>query len=275
MCRFFIYIGRNTQIYPVLFEFEHNLLKQCLKKVYSPLLINNPRDHTINIDGFGIGIYGMDAALPLIYRIVNRVWEDENLKNICKYLKSEVFVGHIRGIKHFQPTISISINNCHPFTYNEYLFCHNGDISKFYKIETQSLLAPYLFKKIQGETDSEFLFYLFLQQIPDLNKKYTGIEMYNFLLKAITQIIKLTDNKPSSFNICVTNKYSTVITRFINNTEDEPPSLYYKKTEKDIIVSSEPLTYSNNWILIPKNHFIIIEKGVSFNLSDIILEGGV
>ncbi len=71
----------------------------------------------------------------------------------------------------------------------------------------------------------------------------------------------------------MTNKYSTVITRFINNTEDEPPSLYYKKTEKEIIISSEPLTYSNNWILIPKNHFIIIEKGVSFNLSDIILEG--
>lgn len=264
MCRFFIYIGSYTCIYPFLYQHDHNLLRQCLSKVYSPSYIHeNPRDHTINIDGFGIAIYNNMSDEPFVYKIVNRVWEDINLKRISKAFKSTKFLAHIRGVKFFQPNIPINQVNCHPFKYKDFIFCHNGDINSFITIKQKFInsINPILIKKILGQTDSEFLFFLILQQFPDLNQNYNSSQLLLFIIASIRKVIQFTDNKPSSLNLCFSSKDITIITRFLNSHVQDPPSLYYRLYNTDVIISSEPLSKNDhNWILVPKNNYILIEN---------------
>jgi len=54
--------------------------------------------------------------------------------------------------------------NCHPFRHDRWLFMHNGYINEFATIKRDVLLAvdPSLYPKIEGQTDSEALFFLAL-----------------------------------------------------------------------------------------------------------------
>jgi len=54
--------------------------------------------------------------------------------------------------------------NCHPFRHDHWLFMHNGYINEFATIKRDLILAvdPSLYPKIQGQADTEVLFYLAL-----------------------------------------------------------------------------------------------------------------
>ena len=261
MCRWFIYTGSKISIYDILYRPEHNILKQCYSPVYSPSYEQeNPRDHHINIDGFGISIY--DDSKVLTYKTTDHSWDDTNLLSLSKFLKSSLFMGHIRGIKPFQSTVPVHYNNCHPFTYLNYSFCHNGDVLHFNDIRetVKKQISNNLIGSLKGETDSEHLFFLMLSYL-DIEKKYTGFEIYQVLLKSIKIIIELTGGKTSSFNICVTDGTNVVVTRFINSDTEEPPSLYVNVSSTATIIASEPLNKkTEEWKIIEKNHYYLIEN---------------
>ena len=54
--------------------------------------------------------------------------------------------------------------NCHPFRHDRWLFMHNGYINEFATIKRDLVLAvdPSLYPEIQGQADTEVLFYLAL-----------------------------------------------------------------------------------------------------------------
>jgi glutamine amidotransferase len=54
--------------------------------------------------------------------------------------------------------------NCHPFRHGSWLFMHNGYLGGFSQIKRDLVLAidPSLYPEIQGQTDTEVLFYLAL-----------------------------------------------------------------------------------------------------------------
>jgi len=54
--------------------------------------------------------------------------------------------------------------NCHPFRHDRWLFMHNGYINEFATIKRDLVLAvdPSLYPHIQGQADTEVLFYLAL-----------------------------------------------------------------------------------------------------------------
>jgi glutamine amidotransferase len=54
--------------------------------------------------------------------------------------------------------------NCHPFRHGRWLFMHNGYINEFARIKRDLILAidPSLYPEIQGQADTEVLFYLAL-----------------------------------------------------------------------------------------------------------------
>jgi glutamine amidotransferase len=61
----------------------------------------------------------------------------------------------------------ISESNCHPWSYGVLMFQHNGYISGFCKIKRrlQSKIPDHLFHHVQGNTDSEWAFALFLSLV--------------------------------------------------------------------------------------------------------------
>ena len=87
MCRWFIYTGIKIPIYDILYLPEHNILKQCYSPVYSPSYVHeNPRDHHINIDGFGICIYNDSKVLT--YKTTEHCWDDKNLISMINRLRT-------------------------------------------------------------------------------------------------------------------------------------------------------------------------------------------
>ncbi|MEN2740687.1 class II glutamine amidotransferase [Microbacterium sp. X-17] len=126
--------------------------------------LNSPLGaETVNGDGFGFGWYAEDAAAgaaPFVFRSTEPAWNDVNLREISRSLRSPLFFAHIRAAA----APPIQQTNCHPFRHDNWLFMHNGAIAGFSRIKRDLVLDvdPELYPTIQGTTDSEVLFHLAL-----------------------------------------------------------------------------------------------------------------
>jgi glutamine amidotransferase len=117
----------------------------------------------VNGDGFGFGWYPQDpgrGATPAVFRSIEPAWNDENLRELSRAVRSPLFFTHVRAAG--GPPIQQT--NCHPFRYENWLFMHNGVISQFALTKRDLTFAvdPSLYTHIHGTTDSEVLFHLAL-----------------------------------------------------------------------------------------------------------------
>ena len=259
MCRFFIYFGeKKYYLFDLLYSPKHSILKQSYMQKYTPLLEkNNHRDHEFNVDGFGIltcNSYNNDYFL---YTNTLPPWNDHNLKSITKMIRTKFIFSHIRAIKPFSPVSSVHVFNCHPFIFQNYAWMHNGDVSQFlqFKYKIIKRIDNEFIPFIKGNSDSEHLFYLFLTFLKE-NKNKNLIDIFNILFIWINEEIE----GPSSLNIALTDKQNIICTRFIAHSTDNPPSLYYKSTRESIMISSEPIFYCDDWILIEPNNILYFNK---------------
>ena len=155
MCRFVAYLGKKSI-----------LLNELLVKPKNSL-INQSRDAKegrlgLNADGFGLGWYSHEIdKIPGVFKSTQPAWNDNNLKHLANKIKSSCFLAHVRA----STVGDIVLNNCHPFSYHEYAFVHNGTIRFFDKIKRQIIneLDDIIFSEIKAQTDSEHLFFLIMQ----------------------------------------------------------------------------------------------------------------
>ncbi|MEE6389711.1 class II glutamine amidotransferase [Microbacterium paraoxydans] len=159
MCRWLAYAGEPLHPSEVILDSRHSLVAQSLD---SPL-----GAETVNGDGFGLGWYpvpGPDDAgqppKPTLFRSMEPAWNDQNLREISRTVRSPLFLSHVRAAA--GPPVQQT--NCHPFRHANWLFMHNGGLADFPTIKRDLTLAvdPSLYPEIQGTTDSEVLFYLAL-----------------------------------------------------------------------------------------------------------------
>ncbi|GAA3641675.1 class II glutamine amidotransferase [Microbacterium awajiense] len=155
MCRWLAYRGEPLQPAILILDAEHSLVKQSLN---SPL-----GAETVNGDGFGFGWYPADAAqggLPATFHSIEPAWNDQNLREITRAVRSPVFLSHVRAAA----APPIQQTNCHPFRYENWLFMHNGYLADFPLVKRDLTFAidPDLYPHVQGTTDSEVLFHLAL-----------------------------------------------------------------------------------------------------------------
>lgn len=147
MCRIAAYTGPAIQLENIVVCPVHSLLAQSQHACEAKLAVNG--------DGFGVSWYGPEGDLGL-YRDVLPAWADDNLTNLCRMVRSHHFIAHIRA----STVGETSRVNCHPFTYNGFSFCHNGQIPHFATIRRRMLAAlpDDLFAALRGTTDSEMIF---------------------------------------------------------------------------------------------------------------------
>ena len=151
-------------------------------------------------------------------------------------------------------TFKLYIYNTHPFIINNYIWMHNGCICQFNQIKINfiSEIDDGIFKKIDGSTDTEYCFGLFL----------TYMKIKNDPIEAITRLIKFVQKKnlKAYLNFVVTNNNFLIATRcIVNDKYGQPISLYYNIKNK--IIASEPLEKkSKDWKVVPKNNMIYIDK---------------
>lgn len=247
----------------------------------------------MNGDGFGVGWYDsvFDEELgsqPCIFTSITPAWNNINLTRLAEKIKSPLVFGHIRATT----AGSLSLDNCHPFVFGKLMFMHNGGISDFHLIKRklQSGLPDIAFDAVQGNTDSEWAFALFLSKLQDPNaSSFTWETLRTAMVETISGLNQLAAEvgvaEPSLMNFCVTDGESVVVTRYVNSRTDEAASLWFSsgttfseyaqgghykmskadKRENIILIASEPLTFERaDWMEIKTNHLAVITPKMNF-----------
>ena len=151
MCRWLAYSGSPILLHEALYEGPNSLVNQSLHSRLGA--------EPTNGDGFGVGWYGAPDT-PGMYHSTEPAWNDRNLRELAGHISSPLFFTHIRAAI----GSAVQETNCHPFRHDRWLFMHNGYINGFSQIKRDLILAidPSLYPEIQGQADTEVLFYLAL-----------------------------------------------------------------------------------------------------------------
>jgi glutamine amidotransferase len=267
MCRFVAYLGKEPLILSELLLKPENSLVQQSRHAKQALT-------DVNADGFGIGWYNHEIdGMPGMYKSIQPAWNDYNLKHIIRQLRSTCFVGHVR-----HSTVGdVTTFNCHPFSYKNYLFVHNGTIHRFNAIkrELRRTLADESFDLIKGNTDTEHFFALLMDTfIQDLS---TGSldEMVSAMLDVINSIatfkIEAGTEDLTRLNTVFTDGKKLIATRYISESIESALSLHYcEKKSGGVIIASEPLTdYADEWQEVPSNHLLLVDESLTVSLRAI------
>ena len=151
MCRWLAYSGSPILMKDVLYRGTNSLVDQSLHSRLGA--------EPTNGDGFGVGWYGAPDT-PGMFHSTEPAWNDRNLRELAGHISSRLFFTHIRAAI----GSAVQQTNCHPFRHENWLFMHNGYINEFATIKRDLILAvdPSLYPQIQGQADTEVLFYLAL-----------------------------------------------------------------------------------------------------------------
>ncbi|TBU35334.1 N-terminal nucleophile aminohydrolase [Dichomitus squalens] len=283
MCRFVIYKGTEpVQLSHLLTRPCHSIINQAFD---SRLRLDHRRP--INGDGFGVGWYDSvyDEELgvqPCIFTSVTPAWNNVNLVRLAEKIKSPLVFAHVRATT----AGTLSLDNCHPWSYGKLMWMHNGGISDFHKLKRKLLqsVRDDVFNWVTGNTDSQWAFALFLSKLPNPSaESFTPAVLQRAMLDTIAHINSLLEEyditEPSLMNFCVTDGETVVATRYISSRTDEAASLWFSsgstfseyaegghykmsktdKRENLILIASEPLTFEKaDWMEIRTNHMVVI-----------------
>lgn len=288
MCRFIAYIGRPILADELLLKPRNSLMKQSYHALEA--------DMTVNGDGFGIGWYNLARRKePALYRSIRPAWNDENLSYNAAMIQTNCLLGHIRAATQG----GVSIENSHPFQYNEFLMMQNGGVREFNKIKKRLInyLDDDIFQWIKGQTDTQYIFALFITLTRVMKEKKGKLnidDLSSCLSEAFALIEQLKKEAhieaPSLYNLVVTNGKAMFATRYSTQPEVETRSLHiatYAKfytsesgylkfepaneDEKAVLISSEVLTENKeHWRDVPENHCIMVEEDLSVEIKPIL-----
>ena len=272
MCRFVAYKGHEIFLADILTRSSQSLIHQSYKA--------REREEPLNGDGFGVGWYAHEVdPVPCVYASTQPAWSNRNLRRLSEKIRSTCMFAHVRAASESSPVTEL---NCHPFQYGEFLWMHNGLIDNFkgIKRKLRNTLNDSVYDSIEGTTDSEHAFALFLQYLQRYRDDYDVDRLAKTLSKTIMKLAHWspgTQGSPSHCNFAVTDGHSIVASRFVSSDNEDPQTLYVAKGTRfevqdgryhmirrggrteAVIISSEPLTeVHEDWELVPRDHIVTV-----------------
>jgi ergothioneine biosynthesis protein EgtC len=268
MCRFVAYLGGPVSLDLLLLKPSNSLIQQSFDAKEFRLRVNG--------DGFGVAWYSDRRPEPVLVRTVAPAWSNQNIRSAAPVMFSGCVLAHVRAAT---PGLPVAEMNCHPFVHGPYAFCHNGTIGNF-KPRKRALLATLsdeAFLGIEGTTDSEILFAMFLDEIATRATKDRGRDMAD-ALAAVCRRVADHDGEPSYLNLCVTDGKRIAATRFSSDPQGNMASLYFHHGKRyacidgkcrmvepggemtTAIIASEPLSPDPGWVPVPDNHVGVIRE---------------
>jgi predicted glutamine amidotransferase len=272
MCRFVLYLGPRTRLSALLVDPGHSLIRQSVH--------SHEREEPLNGDGFGVGWYANELAPePAVFRSITPAWNNRNLQNLARVVASDCVLAHVRAA-----TQSSGVNeaNCHPFRWRRYLCMHNGDIGDFRTVRRKLLasVGDEAFGNVYGSTDSEHFFALFIDCWLAGTEQDPALRMARALAQSIDRVLELVrtagGGSPSYLNVAIADGDHAVVSRFTDEPDAEPESLYYfsgnlypdlpdpkrawPPERQEVTVSSERLTDDPGWTEVPAGQIIILRR---------------
>jgi glutamine amidotransferase len=286
MCRALLYLGQPVLLDTLLFQPDSALIRQS----YMPKML-----HMLNLAGFGLRAWDPAShtpGKPFAYGSPSLPVFDRNLKNLAEKVRAACVLGHVRGVA-YSTTVDISLQNVHPFQFEGLPWClaHNGDLAGI--AQMKPLLARHMktefLAQIRGTTDSEWIYALFVSQLPDALKPGTEKSAFEAIERTLGIIrearAELGIDVSSSVNLFIANGSQLAAVRYCFDfgryrTEDPTKlheanlgflSLWYTlgrdyalhdgewkmtggaENADSIIVASEPLTRdTSSWVELPE-----------------------
>jgi predicted glutamine amidotransferase len=282
------YIGEPVPLGEVLFETDSSLARQS----YSPRMMAT----FLNLAGFGMAAWDQNSVRPgdpLVYRETTLPAFDQNLRSLGDKLAPTCLVAHVRGVTDSAQE-TIARTNLHPFRFPDAgtVLAHNGHLREFARMRYDLLrhIRPELAQRIQGSTDSEWIYALVLSQLGDPYGRPDARELAGATLSALRLLREVRAlhgiDTSSPVNLCLTTGQALVATRFsfdygwypdedvLLETDLPYVSLWYtlggeyarlngssamsaSDPARSLLIASEPLTLdTTTWLEVPEYSMI-------------------
>lgn len=305
VCRILAYLGEPIPVKDLLFEPDNALVRQS----YSPRLMNT----FLNLAGFGMKAWdptSLHPEEPFSYRSTTLPSFDRNLMSISSKLAPTCLVAHVRGVTYSNEAV-VADTNLHPFHFTgaQVVLAHNGHLRDFARMRYALVehVRPDLAARIEGTTDSEWIYALVLSQLddpyglPDTRELADATARALRILRTVRAAHGIDTSSP--VNVCVGTGRSLVATRLSFDYGWYPPddemletdlpfvSLWYaiggeygddddgdwRMTAGDpprsVIIASEPLTSDvSTWLEAPEYSMLTAEltgDGLEFETRDL------
>jgi len=304
MCRILAYIGEPLAVRTLLFDTDNSLVRQS----YSPRMMNT----FLNLAGFGMNAWDPTSIRPedpFTYRSTTLPSFDRNLRLLSSKLAPTCLVAHVRGVTYSGDAV-VADTNLHPFHFAgaRVVLAHNGHLRRFARMRYSLLehVRPELAQRIEGTTDSEWIYALVLSQLDDPCAFPDAKELGDATAKALRILRSVREahgiDTSSPVNLCLGTGRALVATRFSFDYGWYPPddemletdlpfvSLWYAiggeyeardgdwhmtagDPPRSVIVASEPLTtHFSRWLEVPEYSMLTAEltpEGLAFETRDL------
>jgi glutamine amidotransferase len=273
MCRFVMYLGEPIALENLITKPVHSLINQSYHaELRDPL----------NGDGFGVAWYEPEfGPEPAVFRAITPAWNNRNLLHLARVTRTECALAHVRAASHGLPVVE---TNCHPFTYGRLAFMHNGAIAGFPLIKRAMLarLSDESFHAIEGSTDSEHLFALFLDHLREYRGEDSLEAMGDALEAAVETVVSLQRQhdigEESQVNVAVSDGVEAVALRYTTSDVKKAPSMYWHEGRRyeckdgnvcmldpdvrsdTVIVASEPLSLDYGWEAVAPQTMLLVKE---------------
>jgi glutamine amidotransferase len=304
MCRVLAYLGEPLPARSLLFDTENSLVAQS----YNPRMMNT----FLNLAGFGMQAWDSTSLRPeepFTYRTTTLPSFDRNLRFLSAKIAPTCLVAHVRGVT-YSDEVVVADTNLHPFRFPgaRVVLAHNGHLRQFARMRYSLVehVRPELAQRIEGTTDSEWIYALIMSQLDDPYGTPETRELADATARAlrILRTVRAAHSIDTSspVNLFLSTGHALVATRFSFDygwypAEDEMletdlpfVSLWYalggQYDERDgdwqmtaadvprsVIIASEPLTTDqSSWLEVPEYSMLTAEltgSGLDFETRDL------
>jgi glutamine amidotransferase len=285
MCRVLAYLGQPISLEHVLFATDSSFASQT----YNPQMMVS----FLNLAGFGMAAWDKRSLAPeepFMYKVTTLPVFDRNLASLAQKIAPTCLVAHIRGVTYSAENV-ISQQNLHPFWFEGagVALAHNGHLRDFATMRHDLLpyVKPEVARRIEGTTDSEWIYALVLSQLEDPAATPGPAEIVDATTRALSIIRRVREEHDictsSPVNLVISTGRCLVATRFsfdygwypdrdaLLETDLPYVSLWYTVGEayaeqdgewlmtgdggppRSLIIASEPLTTDvSTWLEAPE-----------------------
>jgi predicted glutamine amidotransferase len=249
------------------------------ESVHAPLVAerNSLRRQSIeHPDGWGIAAY-VKGSLPEVAHGLGPAHLDPEFERVSGLLQARAVLAHIR----LASVGDVIPKNAHPFVYGRWTFCHNGTVHQFERarVALEQEIAPKFRKRLQGTTDSERCFGMFLTRLFSKRKEEAPVPVEHVawaLADTMATVAQLSDKPgqtPSAMNFLASDGELMVATRrgrtlwMSSEAEPERPLKDWPKAAQRLHafqVASEELGGPDAWLQVPTEGVVGVDSAVRF-----------
>jgi glutamine amidotransferase len=266
----------------------------------------------LNLAGFGMVAWDPRSTRPddpFTYRVATLPAFDRNLRSLAAKLSPTCLIAHVRGTTYSGHEM-VAETNLHPFRFDgaRVALAHNGHLRQFAGMRYDLLrhVRPELAQRIEGVTDSEWIYALVLSQLDDPfgapgseELAYATVSALR-IIRAVRRRYRIDTSSP--VNLFLSTGEALVVTRFsfdygwypdedvLLETDLPYVSLWYtmggayarrngesamtaSEHPRSLLVASEPLTLdTSTWLEVPEYSMIAAttsSRGIEVEMLDL------